>query len=438
MTDPLSVTASIIAVLQAAQAVTQYLRSLKGGSSDRIRLLDEIRSTAAVLETLKDYSESEDTKEEWEASFRSLNVKNGPLEQLQGMFQLLRAKLDVGDGKLRHVVHAMQWPFDKKDVLEYMSAIDRQKTLLTLARQNDHIALTRQVKLGVDDMQETLRLILLNSSVSSEGETPLTQAALRGQLEMVDLLLRSGAADVNAANWHGRTALMCAASKCHGAIVKRLLATGSVNFNALDHDRRSALLHMTLFGPTDDVGIVDALLATGKIDVDHKDSDENTAMVHAAFKGKSASVQRLLATGEANIDSVDIFGRSVLLIMALHGEPGCERMADQLLSTGKVNVNLKDKEGETAITHASFKGRLPFVKRLLEVQGIEIDIMDFEGCTALMFASIQGHLEVVQALLEVGASVKARNNRGQSAYDLAVERHHTSVVRELKHFDPQG
>lgn len=57
MTDPLSTSASIIAVLQLTGTVVQYLNDAKGASEDRQRILAEISSTSGVLFLLKDLAE---------------------------------------------------------------------------------------------------------------------------------------------------------------------------------------------------------------------------------------------------------------------------------------------------------------------------------------------------------------------------------------------
>lgn len=56
MADPLSITASIIAVLQLSSAVVKYLKDVGGSESSRNSLLLEISSTKGILETLKDLS----------------------------------------------------------------------------------------------------------------------------------------------------------------------------------------------------------------------------------------------------------------------------------------------------------------------------------------------------------------------------------------------
>ncbi len=84
MSDPLSVSASVIAVLQLAAIATQYIKDIKHGTANRMRLRDELRSATCLLEMLKDRIEdSEDTMDNaetmWPLSINSLTGSDGPL-----------------------------------------------------------------------------------------------------------------------------------------------------------------------------------------------------------------------------------------------------------------------------------------------------------------------------------------------------------------------
>jgi hypothetical protein len=54
MADPLSISASIIAVLQLSGTIIEYLNDVKGASEDRYRLLNEVASISGLLYFLKD------------------------------------------------------------------------------------------------------------------------------------------------------------------------------------------------------------------------------------------------------------------------------------------------------------------------------------------------------------------------------------------------
>lgn len=86
--DPLSVTASIIAVLGLAHKMTTLcteLHSLKGTRQDSTRILDEVKSLRAVLERLARLAS--DPNNSSSIDFETINKPNGPvakcLEELE-------------------------------------------------------------------------------------------------------------------------------------------------------------------------------------------------------------------------------------------------------------------------------------------------------------------------------------------------------------------
>ena len=111
-----------------------------------------------------------------------------------------------------------------------------------------------------------------------------------------------------------------------------------------------------------------------------------------------------------------------------------EKVLD-LLRRG-ANVNAKDKNGWTALIHASFKGHLEVARILLNHEGVDVNIKSQRGWTALIWASSQGHVEVVRALLNHnGDDVNATDNKGVTALILASEYGHPEVVRALLKHD---
>ena len=138
MADPLSITASIVAVLQITATVTKYLKDVRGGSEDRIRLRDEMRSTVCLLEMLKDRVDDPDTRDIYFNEVGLLNAPNGPLIQLRKTLELLVEKLVPGS-RIQQIAKALKWPFDKTEINEILGTIERLKSLFSLAMQNDHM-----------------------------------------------------------------------------------------------------------------------------------------------------------------------------------------------------------------------------------------------------------------------------------------------------------
>ena len=84
-------------------------------------------------------------------------------------------------------------------------------------------------------------------------------------------------------------------------------------------------------------------------------------------------------------------------------------------------------------------GDLENIKTLLKltrsVEGcdkasVQVDIKDRKGETALHKAALWGHRQVVARLLEAGADPKAKNARGQTPVDLAQGEEVKEVLRK--------
>lgn len=142
MAEPLGTVASVLSVLKLALAATEYVKGVKQGSSDRLRLRDELRSTTCLLEMLKDRIEdSEDDAEHGAeilkpSSIASLTGEDGPLGLFKRVLEEIIAKLAPQD-RLRRLARPFKWPFDKKEITELVSALERLKSHFNLVMQND-------------------------------------------------------------------------------------------------------------------------------------------------------------------------------------------------------------------------------------------------------------------------------------------------------------
>ena len=135
MADPLSVTASIIAVLQLSSHVFQYLREVKGGTRARMLLHDELRNTISILEMLNYRIDDAEHGEPWTDSLLTLGSQHGPLDQFADTLRLLIKKLEPAT-KLKRTTIQLTWPFSEKDVKDLLGSLERQKTMFTLALQD--------------------------------------------------------------------------------------------------------------------------------------------------------------------------------------------------------------------------------------------------------------------------------------------------------------
>jgi hypothetical protein len=91
--DPLSISASIITVLQLSGTVVQYLNNVKNAQKDRQIILGELSSAIGILFLLKDRAERTQWRDAWSVTVESLNTLEGPLEQFKMALQRLASKL---------------------------------------------------------------------------------------------------------------------------------------------------------------------------------------------------------------------------------------------------------------------------------------------------------------------------------------------------------
>lgn len=139
MSDPLSLTASIIAVLQLASTATQYIKDVKHGSTDRTKLRDEMRNAIHLFEMLQDRIEDAEDSDDESLKLtlsRSLAGPDSLLESFKKLTEDIIAKLAPQD-RLRRLSKHFIWPFEKKDVAEMLDALERLKTYIGLLLQND-------------------------------------------------------------------------------------------------------------------------------------------------------------------------------------------------------------------------------------------------------------------------------------------------------------
>jgi Ankyrin repeats (many copies)/Ankyrin repeats (3 copies) len=128
----------------------------------------------------------------------------------------------------------------------------------------------------------------INAKAGWEEKTPLHCAAGRGHIEVVQWLLENKA-DVNACSWRGRTALHCAALCGHMAVAQCLINYGA-NLHARDRDGHTALM---LAKQLD----IAQLLIDNNSDINAVDRFGHTALHHAVFFYRSDLIKLLVKNG---------------------------------------------------------------------------------------------------------------------------------------------
>jgi hypothetical protein len=149
MAEPLGTAASILTLLHVCAKIIEHIQEMKDGSSERTRLMMEIFSTKGILDSLMTTVKGvEAAPEAWSETIRFINQKGGPLDSLREVLTALHGELGraASAKRVKSTRKSSLRPFEKNYVEERLKVIDRQKLLLTLALDNDHVALSREIR----------------------------------------------------------------------------------------------------------------------------------------------------------------------------------------------------------------------------------------------------------------------------------------------------
>jgi hypothetical protein len=136
--DPLSATASIIAILQLSGKVLAYLNDVKDAPKDRTQCAVEMLNLCSLLYKLRDHVDKGNPTQPWYTAVQDLAVKNGPLDQFKQALETLQTKITDGN-RLRRAGEALMWKFKKEEIASILGQIERLKSLIEIALQMDHL-----------------------------------------------------------------------------------------------------------------------------------------------------------------------------------------------------------------------------------------------------------------------------------------------------------
>ena len=160
--DPLSITVSVVALLQLTTKVISYVKEAKDGPKDRTRILHEAFSLMGLLNMLKDLVDDRtnpcggtvltprpnspistpprenkiqkrDPQDPWLQATSALTAPNGPLHQYKLALEGLVDKVMPSGHGHSKVIQALTWKFSKEDIINLLSQIERVKSFILIA-----------------------------------------------------------------------------------------------------------------------------------------------------------------------------------------------------------------------------------------------------------------------------------------------------------------
>ena len=265
--------------------------------------------------------------------------------------------------------------------------------------------------------------INLNFRGGSLKTAPLGLAARNGHGAIVELLLVADDVDPDARNQDSLTPLHWACSMKHVSIVRQLLARDDVNFNAIGYSP----LHTALITPliaAENVEIINLLLAKDGIDVNLPGGiDRNTPLMTVVQLGLEEVAKSLLTRGDLDPNIVNRYGDHVLVTAAGLKMVDIVRL---LLDHPDIDTTFVTRDGRTALMETSDPD---VVRLLLDQEDIEINRQDYLGRTALCEAACYNRLEAAKLLLErEDIDVNLPENSGYNALWLACHYGYRTLV----------
>jgi ankyrin repeat protein len=307
------------------------------------------------------------------------------------------------------------------------------------------------------------------------GQTLLAYAAERGFERIAKLaILYTGDVDFT---YRRRTEFLYAASGStnhSGRLeVMKALYKAHLDPGPPDGDGNTPL-HYAVLGPFNEE-IIKFLVSITEINLEHKNNEGYTALAVAVEENRKVYVDILLAAGA---DPMLRFpGGSLLLIYAvkmgdmgsfraLLNDPRCEpdardaenrtalswcasvsdevaaKMMSDLIECAAVDLNLRDKNGRTALERSIHSAKPDLVKLLLGSSRLEPDLQNSRGITPLGLSvslcldqNCAEFREIAKLLLDSGkVNPLTKNSRGQTLLDIARSGGLNELARLMESF----
>ena len=267
------------------------------------------------------------------------------------------------------------------------------------------------------------------NAAQGDGMTALHWAADRGDLEMARMLVYAGAGLEAVTRMAEYTPLHLASRAGHGAVVRALLEAGS-DPAALTGSGGATPLHLA--AAAGDAKAVAALIEHGA-DVDGREERAGqTPLIFAAAQDRVEAIRALLAGGADPALTTTVVDMVELEESLRGGEQ--DRVRQQINAQLAARAAQEQKEegeeeekpaeapkplsmgqqvghmgGMTALLHAARQGHAGAVEALLDA-GADIDQVSADGTTPIFIAALNGHFDMVLALLDRGADPNLANH----------------------------
>lgn len=253
----------------------------------------------------------------------------------------------------------------------------------------------------------------LQAWMPSDSWSALLEAVCRGNLSIVNLLLKHGA-DAN---------LKYSAKLDPDMYVNHSVSQSMGSQVALDTHRKDGWTALMEAAQRGHAGITEALLLASA-DFCAATKDGTTALMCAATEGHATCVRALLAKGAA-VDQTNGDGWTALFCACGRGHVPVIEM----LLGHNADANKKNRANATPLMWAVNGG--PGAVKALLTAGVRVNEVSNKGGSALMAAVLNRLPVIVRSLLDAGADATIRDKNGVPLVELAQTTFHPEIIEMI-------
>ena len=263
------------------------------------------------------------------------------------------------------------------------------------------------------------------NAVNGENMTALSLAASKGYAKATQALLKGGAAIGTDLHW--------AAMRGHVEVLEVLLGAGAeVDGPQPEGEGLAArtLLHSAVIG---NQAAAIALLVNAGASVDVQDEEQNTPLFLAAKRGHAAAIKALVKAGAYAWRKG--YGGQVTPLQIAANSGHDQAVFELVVALGRraAELDAKDAKGRTALHMAAAQGHMAAMIQLLAA-GADVGGGAEAGKheTPLHWAALRGHVEAIKLLVGEGASLEARDGGQMTPLELAQDANQTDTATMLE------
>ena len=311
------------------------------------------------------------------------------------------------------------------------------------------------LNIAISDSDVEMVRVLVESGADVDFNTPLMTAIDHGNSEIVKILVEAGA-DVNAKDpWNDHpwgNSLLDSANYSGDSEIIGILITAGAESAWPDREAPPPMADAGALYTSDASGLRDAIvdgdadsvrtLVEAGVNVDAKAAGGESILAAAIIYQNDPEIVRILVDAGADLDAKDNYGIPVLFEAISPHDWGPEaKEILQILVDAGADVNARDDDGRPLLAEAIRPGNIltdyPEIVRVLVDAGANANILDERGVPTIFWALLEpyeayeGAHDIMRMLIDASADANAQDDRGSPVLFEAVQNGELESVRIL-------